>query len=114
MRARYRGNARHRGCAPLPLTLFRSVAEILESSTNCWLGRNVAQQKCAERAELAVLESSVFRDSQSLTQSLEISVDVLPFLKRRFPYVLPEGVQFLRLGAPISLGDAARRKQRRG
>ena len=54
MRARYRGNARHRGCAPLPLTLFRPVAEILESSTNCWLGRNVAQQKCAERAELAV------------------------------------------------------------
>lgn len=34
--------------------LFRSMAEILESSTNCWLGRNVAQQTYADQAELAI------------------------------------------------------------
>lgn len=56
--------------------LFRSTAEILESSTNCRLGRNVAQQKCADQAELAIFGKQCL---QTLPIS-DVETKILKFL----------------------------------
>lgn len=49
--------------------LLGSEAETLGSLTNCWLRRNVTQQKGADGAELAIFRKRHFRDSQFLMQN---------------------------------------------
>lgn len=48
--------------------LLGSLAGTRGSLTNCWLRRNVTQQKRADGAELAIFRKRRFRDSQFLMQ----------------------------------------------